>query len=159
MWDVWFHSQIVCSNTQSTPNNSYSSIDRFWAHFQAINFTVPTVVTVWSSVDEFQALDMRLAARVLFPGTGWVAFTLLMDLVCLLMDLLGKKVLPRGSLVFFDFHTIKAVCEANISFRVWSPAFSKTDFEDTLSLRAVFLATYLIDQLMFSVPRFAAWSS
>ena len=79
-----------------------------------------------------------------------------MDLVCLQMDLLGKKVLPSGSLVFFDFHTIKAVCEANISYRVWSPAFSKTDFEDTLSLRAVFLATDLIDQLMFSVPRFAA---
>ena len=27
------------------------------------------VVTVWSSVDEFQALAMRLAARVLLPGT------------------------------------------------------------------------------------------
>ena len=37
------------------------------------------VVTVWSSVDEFQALAMRLAARVLLPGTGWVAFVELMD--------------------------------------------------------------------------------
>ena len=32
------------------------------------------VVTVWSSVDEFQALAMRLAARMLLPGTGCVAF-------------------------------------------------------------------------------------
>ena len=29
MWDVWFHSQIVCSNTQSTPNDSCSSIDSY----------------------------------------------------------------------------------------------------------------------------------
>ena len=28
------------------------------------------VVTVWSPVDEFQALAMRLAAKVLLPGTG-----------------------------------------------------------------------------------------
>ena len=27
VWDVWFYSQIVCSKTQSTPNNSNSSID------------------------------------------------------------------------------------------------------------------------------------
>ena len=57
---------------------------------------------------------MRLAARVLFPGTDRVAFALLMDLVCLLMDLLGKRFLPMGSLTFFDFDTIKAVCEATL---------------------------------------------
>ena len=79
---------------------------RFWAHFRAITFAAPTVVTVWSSVDEFQALAMRLAARVLFPGTGWVAFALLMDLVCVLMNLLGKKFMPRGSLAFFG-----AICD------------------------------------------------
>ena len=28
------------------------------------------MVTVWISIDEFQALAMRFAARVLFPGTG-----------------------------------------------------------------------------------------
>ena len=27
VWDVWFHSQIVCSTIQSTPYDSYSSID------------------------------------------------------------------------------------------------------------------------------------
>ena len=97
------------------------------------------VVTVWSSVDEFQALAMRLAARVLLPGTGWVAFVELMDLVCLMMDLSGKRFLPRGSLAFLDFHTIKAVCEATISLRGRRPAFSRIDFEDTLSLRAVFV--------------------
>ncbi len=85
-----------------------------------------------------------------------------MDLVGLMMDLLGKRFLPRGSLALLDFHTIRAVCDATIPFRVRRPAFSKTDFEDTLSLRAVFvmvLATYLINQLMFSVARFAARSS
>ena len=135
---------------------------KFWAHFLATDFAAPIVVTVWSSVDEFQALAMRLAARVLLPGTGWVAFVELMDLVCLMMDLSGKRFLPRGSLAFFDFHTMKAVWEATISFRVRRPAFSRTDFEDTLSLRAVFVivrATDLIDRLMFSVARFAARSS
>ena len=88
------------------------------------------VVTVWSSVDEFQALAMRLAARVLLPGTGCVAFVQLMDLVCLMVVLTGKSFLPRGSLAFFDFHTMRAVCEATISFRVRRPAFSKLDFED-----------------------------
>ena len=38
---------------------------------------------------------MRLAAKVLFPGTGWVAFKELMDLVGLMMDLFGKRFLPR----------------------------------------------------------------
>ena len=73
------------------------------------------VVTVWSSVDEFQALDMRLAARVLLPGTGCVAFVELMDLVCLTMDLTGKSFLPRGSLAFFDFHTMRAVCKSKLN--------------------------------------------
>ena len=40
------------------------------------------VVAVCSSEEEFQALAMRFAARVLLPGTGWTAFTQLMDLVC-----------------------------------------------------------------------------
>ena len=60
------------------------------------------VVTVWSSVDEFQALAMRLAARVLLPGTGCVAFVELMDLVCLMIDLTGKSFLQRGSLAFLS---------------------------------------------------------
>ena len=61
---------------------------------------------------------MRLAARVFLPGTGWIAFTLLMDLVGLMMDLLGKRFLPKGSLALLDFHNIRVVCEATISFRV-----------------------------------------
>ena len=44
---------------------------------------------------------MRLAAKVLLPRTGWVAFTQLMDLVGLMMDLLGKRFLIRGALAFF----------------------------------------------------------
>ena len=38
----------------------------------------------FSSVEEFQALAMSLAAKVFLPGTGWVAFKQLMDLVGLL---------------------------------------------------------------------------
>ena len=55
---------------------------------------------------KFQALAVRLAAKV--TGTGWVAFKQLMNLVGLMMDLMGKRFLPRGSLALFDFHTIKA---------------------------------------------------
>jgi hypothetical protein len=65
-------------------------------------------------------------------------------------------------LAFFDFHTMRAVCEETISFSVRRPAFSRIVFEDTLSLRAVFVivwATDLINRLMFSVARFAARSS
>ena len=56
---------------------------------------------------------MRLAAKVLLPGTGWVAFKQLMDLVGLMMDLLGKRFLPKGddivygqplSVEFENFH-------------------------------------------------------
>ena len=36
---------------------------------------------------------MRLAARVVLPGTGWIAVTQLMDLVGLMMDLLGKRII------------------------------------------------------------------
>ena len=135
---------------------------RFLAHFWATVLAAPRVVTVWSSVDEFQALAMRLAANVLLPGTGWVAFLQFMDLVGLMMDLLGKRHLARGSLAFFAFHTITAHCDATISFRGRRPAFSNMDFEDTLSLRAVFVmvrATDLIDRFIFSVARFAARSS
>ena len=46
---------------------------------------------------------MRLAANVLLPGTGWVAFKQFIDLVVLEMDLLGKRVLPRRSLALYDF--------------------------------------------------------
>ena len=105
-------------------------------------------------MDEFQALAMRLAANVLLPGTGWVAFPQFMDRVGLMMDLLGKRHLARGSLAFFDFHTITADCDATISFRGRRPAFSNTDFEDTLSLRAVFVmvrATDLIDRFIFCI--------
>ena len=62
------------------------------------------VVTVFRSEEEFQALAMRLAARLLLPGTGWIAFMQLMDQVGLMMDLLGKRYLPRGSLALLDFH-------------------------------------------------------
>ncbi len=102
---------------------------------------------------------MRFAARVLLPGTGWIAFTQLMDLVGLMMDLLGKRFLPRGSLALLDFHTIRAVCDATISFRGRRPAFSNTNFEDTLSRRAVLVrvrATDWTDRLMFSVAGLAA---
>ena len=44
------------------------------------------MVTVCGSEDEFQSLAMKLAARVLLPGTGWIAFTQLMDLVGLMME-------------------------------------------------------------------------
>ena len=105
---------------------------------------------------------MRLAARVLLPGTGWVAFKQLIELVVLWMDLLGKRVLPRQSLALYDFHTMKAVCEATISFSVRRPAFSNTNFEDTLSLRLVLVivrANDLMERFMVSVARFAARSS
>ena len=65
---------------------------------------------------------MRLAAKVLLPGTGWVAFTQLMERIGLMMDLFGKRILPRGSLALLDFHTITAVWEATISFKLRRPA-------------------------------------
>ena len=75
----------------------------------AASLAAPMVVTVLSSVAKFHVLAMRLAAKMLLLGTGWVALKLLMDLVGLMMDLLGKKFLPRGSLALFDFQTIKAI--------------------------------------------------
>ena len=105
---------------------------RFLAHFWATVLAAPMVVTVWSSMDEFQALAMRLAANVLLPGTGWVAFPQFMDRVGLMMDLLGKRHLARGSLAFFDFHTITADCDATISFRGRWPAFSNTGANEYL---------------------------
>ena len=74
------------------------------------------VVTVWSWVDMFQALAMRLAVNVLLPGTGWVACLLFMDLVGLMMDLLGRDFWQGDPWLFFDFHIITAVCDATISF-------------------------------------------
>ena len=51
------------------------------AHFLAASLAAPMVVTVWNSVAEFQDLAMRFAAKMLLPGTGQVAFKLLIDLV------------------------------------------------------------------------------
>ena len=62
---------------------------------------------------------MRFAAKMSLPGTGWVAFKLLMDLVGLMMDLLGKGFLPRGSLDLFDFQTIKdQVCDCTLRSQI-----------------------------------------
>ena len=69
---------------------SYDHKSGFQVHFWATVLAAPTVVAVCSSEEEFQALAMRFAARVLLPGTGWIAFTQLMDLVGLMMDLSGK---------------------------------------------------------------------
>ena len=82
-----------------------SHLGKVWQcqNTRATDLAAPMVVTVWSSVEEFQDLAMRLAAKVLLPGTGWIAFKQLMDLVGLMMDLLGKRFLPRGSLALFDF--------------------------------------------------------
>ena len=41
---------------------------------------------------------MRLAAKMLLPGTGWVAFKLLRDLVGLMMDLFREGLV--GSISF-----------------------------------------------------------
>ena len=81
----------------------------------AASLAAPMVVTVWSSVADFQVLAMRLAAKMFLPGTVWVALKLFMDLVGLMMDLLGKRYLSRESLALFDFQTIKAVWDVTIS--------------------------------------------
>ena len=49
---------------------------RLWAHFRATDLAAPMVVTVRSSVEEFQALAMRLAAKVFYSfilplGNNW----------------------------------------------------------------------------------------
>ena len=67
------------------------------------------MVTACSSEEEFKVLAMRLAARVLLQGTGWMAFKQLIDLVVLMIDLVGKRFLPGGSLDLLDIHTIRAV--------------------------------------------------
>ena len=41
-------------------------------YFWATDFAAPIVVTVLSVIEEFQALTMRLAAKVLLPGTAQV---------------------------------------------------------------------------------------
>ena len=52
---------------------------------------------------------MRLAAKILLPRTGCVAFKLFMDLaVGLMMDLLEKRFLSMLGLALFDFQTISA---------------------------------------------------
>ena len=48
-----------------------------------------------------------MVVLILGYALGWVAFKLLVDLVGLMMDLLGKRFLPRGSLALFDFQTIE----------------------------------------------------
>ena len=88
---------------------------RLQAHFRAACLAAPMVVTVWSSVADFQVLAMRLAAKMFLPGTVWVALKLFMDLVGLMMDLSGKRYLSRESLALFDFQTIKAVWDVTIS--------------------------------------------
>ena len=126
---------------------------RLQAHFLATDFAAPRVVAVWSSVAEFQALVIRFAANVLFPGTRWKALLLLRDLVDLKMVLLGKRLVPRGSLALCNFHTITTVCDAT---------FSRIHFVDTFSLRLVFVMVRAMDviaRLIFSVDKFAVWSS
>ena len=76
---------------------------RVEAHVLALVFAVSRVSTAWSSLASFQALAMRLAARVLFPGTGWVALLELIDLTGLKRFLFGKRIFPNGSLNFLDF--------------------------------------------------------
>ena len=88
---------------------------RLQAHFRAACLAAPMVVTVWSSVADFQVLAMRLAAKMFLPGTVWVALKLFMDLVGLMMDLSGKRYLSRESLALFYFQTIKAVWDVTIS--------------------------------------------
>ena len=67
------------------------------------------MVTACSSEEEFQTLAMRVVVRELLPGTGWIAFKHLMELVALMRDRLGKRFPPIGSLALSDFHTIRAV--------------------------------------------------
>ena len=91
-----------------------------------------------------------------------MAFLPLIDLVDLEMVLSGKSLVPRGSFAFCDFHTVTAVCEATISFRLRRPAFSRIHFVEIMSFRLVFVivrATDLIARLIFSVARFTAQSS
>ena len=80
---------------------------------------------------------MRFAARVLLPGTGWIAFTQLMVLVGLMMDLLGKRFLPRGSLALLDFHTISEFMKgpSHLGYR-GSPTYTK--ITNTVSTTTVF---------------------
>ena len=46
---------------------------RFEAHFLDTILAAARVSTLWSSVALFQDFAMRFEARVLLPGTGWVA--------------------------------------------------------------------------------------
>ena len=106
---------------------------------------------------------MRFAARVLLPGTGWIAFMQLMDLVGLMTDLLGNRCL-------FD------VCQGDpwpcytsipLGQFVTQPSHLGAEGQPSLTLNlrtlcAVFVmvrATDLIERLMFSVARLAARSS
>ena len=94
----------------------YSEVlqSRFEAHFRATDLVAPMVVTVRSSVEEFQALAMRFAAKVLLPGTGWVAFRQLMDLVGLIVGLLGRDFCQGDPWPFF-------VCVCYLNLKMWSP--------------------------------------
>ena len=75
---------------------------RLWAHFRATDFAAPILDTVWSSMEKFQDLAMRLAVSVLLPGTTWTAFLLLMDLNCPITFLFGKRMEPSRSLRLLD---------------------------------------------------------
>ena len=59
---------ILFSFQSGKKADKFQCTGRFRAHFQATDFAAPMVVTVWSSVDKFQALTVRLAARVFYQG-------------------------------------------------------------------------------------------
>ena len=87
LWKIWDQESlkqqgknVSCSKVWSSMNlqrgNAHAHLGKVWkcqctgrfrAHFWATNFSAPMVVTVCSSEEEFQALAMRLAARVFLP--------------------------------------------------------------------------------------------
>ena len=120
---------------------------RFEAHFLDAIFAAPRVSTLWSSLALFQDFAIRFAARVLFPGTGWVALFLLIDLTGLKVSFSGKMQLPMGFIDFLAFHAISTAEEATISFKLRRPHFWRTVSDEIMSLRLVLVivrATELI---------------
>ena len=107
---------------------------RLEAHFLDTIFAAPRVFTLWSSVAWFHPFAIRLVAKVLFPGTGWVALFRFEDLIGLRDDFGGKRHLPRGFIDFFAFHTINTADEATISFRLRRPHFWRMVSELIMSL-------------------------
>ena len=101
-----------------------------YADFLDTDFAAPRVVSVWTSVAEYQALAMRFTANVLFTGTLGIrhsckTFLLLIDIVGLAMVLFGKRLVPTVSFALCDFRTITAVYDATISLRLQRPSFSR----------------------------------